>query len=114
MLTRFHKILLAVLAFQLVLATVMHLRGDDDAVAAEHPLLANFDAAKVTRLQVSSTTSKSPPLDLVKKDGTWVLASQFDYPVAATKVSDVLTPLAKMAAASPIATSSSRHTQLHV
>jgi hypothetical protein len=92
----------------------MLLRGDDDAVAAEHPLLANFDAAKVTRLQVSSTSSKNPPLDVVKKDGNWVLASQFDYPVEASKVTDVLTPLAKMAAASPIATAASRHTQLHV
>ena len=51
---------------------------------------------------------------LVKRDTSWVLASGFDYPVEQTKVTDVLSPIAKLAAAAPIATQASRHKQLHV
>src|SRR4029079_10626571 len=79
--------------------------------------VTGFDAAKVTRLQVfPSATGKL--IDLVKKDpakdSSWVLASAVDYPVDQAKVSDVLSPIAKLAAAAPIATQASRHLQLHV
>ncbi len=117
MLTRFHKILIAALAVQLVLAVIVLTRGDESAALKERSIITGFDAAKVTRLQVfPSATGK--PIDLVKKDpakdSSWVLASAFDYPVDQTKVNDVLSPIAKLAAAAPIATQSSRHVQLHV
>ena len=117
MLTRFHKILIAALAVQLVLAVIVLTRGDDSATLKERSIVTGFDAAKVTRLQVfPSATGK--PIDLVKKDpakdSSWVLASAFDYPVDQAKVSDVLSPIAKLAAAAPIATQASRHLQLHV
>lgn len=113
MLTRFHKILIGLLAVQLVLVVIVLTRGDDTASLKEHAVLAGFDAAKVTRLQVfAGATAK--PVDIVKRDAGWVLASSFDYPVEATKVTDVLAPLAKMTAAAPIATSVGRHKQLHV
>lgn len=128
MLTRFHKILIAALAVQLVLAVIVLTRGNDSAALKEHTLLPGFDAAKVTRLQVfAPDTSKSDaakdakdakatskPLDIVKRDSNWVLASSFDYPVEQTKVTDVLSPIAKLAAAAPIATQASRHAQLKV
>lgn len=113
MLTKLHKILIAALAVQLGLAIVMFVRSDDSAAARPRPLLADFDAAKVTRLLVSSPQSKKP-IDLVKRDSGWVLASHFDHPVAESKVTDLLSSLAKMAAASPIATQPSRHKQLRV
>lgn len=113
MLTRFHKILLAVLAAQLVLVVIVLTRGEDSSAQNEHPLLAGFDAAKVTRLQVFSG-GNAKAIDLVKRDASWVLASGFDYPVDQTKVNDVLTPIAKLAAAAPIATQTSRHKQLRV
>jgi len=117
MLTRFHKILIAALAVQLVLAVIVLTRGDDSAALKEHAIVPGFDAAKVTRIQVfSSATGK--PIDLVKKDAakdsSWVLASGFDYPVESAKVNDLLSPIVKLAAAAPIATQSSRHVQLHV
>jgi len=113
-LTRFHKILIAALAIQLVLAVIVLTRGDDSAALKEHPLLAGFDAAKVTRLRVTGSGDAAKTIDLVKQGTNWVMASGFDYPVEATKVTDVLTPIAKMAAAAPIATQASRHKQLKV
>ncbi|HEX3481418.1 MAG TPA: DUF4340 domain-containing protein [Kofleriaceae bacterium] len=123
MLTRFHKILIAALAVQLVLAVIVLTRGDDSAALKEHPIIAGFDAAKVTELKVSgkpagATDAAKPdagkPIDLVKRDKDWVLASGFDFPVEQKKVDDVLSPIAKLSAAAPIATQAARHKQLHV
>ena len=123
MLTRFHKVLIAALAVQLILAVIVLTRGDDSAALKEHPLIAGFDAAKVTRLQVFAGDSNkadagkpdaAKPIDLVKRDTSWVLASGFDYPVEQKKVDDVLSPIAKLAAAAPIATQAGRHKQLKV
>lgn len=113
MLTKFHKILIALLAVQIVLAVVVLVRGDDAAELASHPILAKFDAAKVTRLQVWGPDSKAP-IDLQKVNGKWIVASSFDYPADDSKLDAVLAPIAKMAAAAPIATSKSRHAQLEV
>ena len=125
MLTRFHKILIAILAVQLVLVAFVLTRGDDTAALKEHPILPGFDAAKVTRLQVFGAPEAKPeaksdakpeakPIDLKKQGTSWVLASAFDYPVDQAKVTDALSPIAKLAAAAPIATQASRHKQLHV
>jgi hypothetical protein len=112
MLTRTHKILLGAFGVQVVLALVVWLRGDAATALKERPILAGLDAAKVTRLQISATTG--PAVDLVKKDANWVLASSFSYPADSAKVTKLLTPIAKMAAAEPIATQSTRHKQLRV
>jgi len=113
MLTRFHKVLIALLVVQLVLVVIVMTRGDDTGSLKEHLVLSGFDATKVTRIQIfASATAK--PVDLVKRDAAWVLASGFDYPVEATKVTDLLSPIAKMSAAAPIATQAGRHKQLHV
>jgi antitoxin (DNA-binding transcriptional repressor) of toxin-antitoxin stability system len=113
MLTRFHKVLLALLAVQIILVVVVVMTRGDGGALKEHPLVAGFDAAKVTRLQVwGSATGK--PVDLVKRDAKWVLASGFDYPVGDTKVTDALAPIAKLSAAAPIASAAARYKQLHV
>jgi len=113
MLTRVHKMLIGLLVVQLALAIVTLSRDDDAAPAKEQPILAGFDAAQVTRLQVFDGASDKP-LDLVKQDTGWVLASSFQYPVIETKVTDVLSQLASMRAATPMATQASRHKQLRV
>ena len=118
MLTRFHKILIGVLVVQVVLAVIVLTRGDGNLAKKEHPLFAGFDAAQVTRVQVfGAPVDAAPaakPIDLVKHDASWVLASGFDYPVDAAKVTDALTPVAKLTAGEPFATQASRHKQLHV
>lgn len=112
MLTRFHKGLIALLAVQVVLIVVMIARGGDTGAAREHALLPGFDAAKVTKLAISSTGK--PDIVLTKGATGWVVSSGFDYPVDEAKITDLLAPLAKMSAAAPIASQASRHKQLKV
>jgi Domain of unknown function (DUF4340) len=114
MLTRFHKILMAILAIQLVLVVIVLTRSNDSVALKEHPVVAGFDAAKVTRLQVFAAHGAGKPIDLVKRDASWVMASGFDYPVDAARINDVLGPIGKASAAAPIATQAARHKQLHV
>lgn len=111
MLTKFHKILIGALVVQVALAVLLFAKGGQPAPAQEHALLPGFDAAKVTRLQVFSDDK---PIDLVKKGETWVVASSFDYPADKTKIDALLAPIAKLAAAEPVAESKSRHKQLGV
>jgi len=111
MLTKFHKVLIGALVVQIALAVVLFAKGGRPAPAQEHALLPGFDAAKVTRLQVFS---EDKPIDLVKKGDAWVVASSFDYPADKTKIDAVLAPIAKLAAAEPVAESKSRHKQLGV
>ncbi|MGE5182884.1 MAG: DUF4340 domain-containing protein [Acidobacteriota bacterium] len=113
MLTRFHKILIGLLAVQLALAVVMLTRSDDTGARKAQPLLAGFDAAKVTKVEVVAKAD-GKPIDLARQGTSWVVASSFDYPVRDTKVNDLLASLAKAAADAPIATQASRHKQLHV
>lgn len=113
MLTRTHKILLAMLAVQLALIAVMAGRSGHDAPLKERPLLAGFDAGTVTRLQIF-TPKADQPIDLVKRGASWVMASHFDYPVDEARITELLTPVARMAAAAPITSQASRHAQLGV
>jgi Domain of unknown function (DUF4340) len=113
MLTRFHKVLLGALVVQLILVVIVLTRSDDNAALKERALLPGFDVAKVTRVQVFAN-GEAKAIDLVKRDASWVLASSFDYPVDPAKVTDLLTPLAKVSAAAPLATQAGRHKQLRV
>jgi hypothetical protein len=114
MLTRFHKILFGALGIQLALVAFVLTRGDDAAALRERPILDKLTVDAVTRLQVVGPGAAAKPVDLVKRDKAWAVASAFDYPVDADKVTTALGPVAKAAAAAPIATSAGRHKQLHV
>jgi hypothetical protein len=112
MLTRFHKVLIVLLAAQVGLAVAIQLRHDDAAPPKEHPLLAGFDAAKVTHIQITDKAGK--PIDLAKQGTSWVIASGFNYPVPEAKIDELLAPIAKLSAATPIATKATSEKQLHV
>ena len=114
MLSRLHKILSGLLAAQIALAVVMLTRGDDTAAHKPEPLLAGFDAAKVTKLEVFAKDGTKPAVALAKQGSSWVLASSFDYPALDSKVNDLLASVAKLAADAPIATQASRQKQLRV
>jgi hypothetical protein len=113
MLTKVNKILIGALVVQVALALFLFMRSDESAPLAEQPLLAGFDAGAVTSLKVYAD-GKPTPLEIVKRGNDWVLASQFDYPVDPAKVEAALSPIAKLAAAEPVATSATRHKQLRV
>jgi len=113
--TTFHKVAGGVLAVQLALVAYTTTRHDDSAPAKEVALWPGFDAAKLTKIAVYDRDHQTKPaVELARHDQAWIVSSAFDYPVDATRIADLLTPLAKMAAASPIATSPNRHKQLHV
>jgi hypothetical protein len=116
MLTRFHKIMIGLLVAQIALLVIVLAHGGEAGTRAPTPLLVAFDAAKVTHIQVATGdgSGSNAPLELAKHGDGWVLASAFDYPAETAKVSDLLTSLAKMAAAEPMATSAARHKQLRV
>jgi hypothetical protein len=114
MLTRFHKILIGLLVAQLALIVIVFAFGGGEAAQVDKPLLAGFDASKVTHLQIFAKDNPKVAVDLVKNGATWRIASAFDYPADDAKVTAVLGPIAKMAASAPIATQQARHAQLHV
>jgi len=89
-LTKFHKILLGALAAQLVLVFVVLFTGGDASLAKEVPLLPSLDAATVTRIQIYGPEAGAKPVDLVKSDKGWKLASGFNYPVDNDKVDKLL------------------------
>lgn len=114
MLTRFHKILIALLAVQVVLAIVMLTRKDDSAAQKPVSVLAGFDAAKVTKIAVFAKDGTTPAVELAKQGSSWAVTSSYNYPATDSKVGDLLASLAKMAAPSPMSTQASREKQLHV
>jgi hypothetical protein len=114
MLTRVHKILIGLLAVQALLVALMFWGGDEPALVKDKPLLAGFDAAKVTRVRLFAASADKPGVDLVKKGAAWIVASHHDYPADAAKVTGLLEPLGKIAGGAPIATSATRHKQLRV
>jgi hypothetical protein len=113
MLTRFHKGLLVALVVQIGLLALVLMTGRDTGTLKEHALLPGFDAAKVTKLTISSSETK-PAIELTKASSGWVVSSAYDYPVDDTRLTGLLGPLAKMSAAAPIATQAGRHKQLRV
>jgi hypothetical protein len=114
MLTRAHKILIGLLAVQIALVVIMSVRSDEAPPVKDAPLLAGFDAAKVTRVRLFAAGAEKPGVDLVKKGAAWTVASHSDYPADAAKVKGLIEPLARIAAGEPIATSAARHKQLRV
>jgi hypothetical protein len=113
MLTKVNKILIGLLGVQVVLACLVLLRSDDAGPLNEQALLSGFDAGAVTKLQIYAD-GKSTPVEIVKRGNDWVMASHWDYPVDAAKVEAALSPIAKLAASEPVATSAARHKQLRV
>ena len=132
---KLNRILVGVLAFQVLLILVFHLRGEDTSIGKLEPLLPGFAGDKVERIRIFDRTAKSdvktpddeeddaaakgkpganPSIDLVKKKDAWVLASHFDYPVDKQKITDLTEKIADMRSRAPIASGKARQAQLEV
>lgn len=120
---RVNKILLGALVAQLALLVLVWTSTGDSAPAKPQPVLAGFDVAKVTRLQVfpsktdeSGATASPPvtPLDLVKRGQDWVVASSHDYPARPGAVVELLGKLGGLTHAGTIARGAARAKQLEV
>lgn len=128
---KLNRNLLIVLALQIALVLFFQLRGGDTSIGKLEPVLAGFDKDKVERVRVFDRTTKSddpaeaktetkgkpgenPAIDLVKKGDSWLLASHFDYPVEASKVTDLLSKIESARSRGPIASGKARQKQLDV
>lgn len=128
-----NRILLGVLAVQIALVLLVRLGREDTSIGKLEPILPALAADKVERVRVFDRTAEAPEsdgeaagpatkgkpgenpsVDLVKRNGAWVLASHHDYPVDATKVTDLLDKIAGMRTRGPIASGAARQKQLEV
>lgn len=112
--TKLNKALLGAMVVQLFLLVFVYTRTDKVTMSTMQPVLAGFDSAQVTRIQVFDKNAEAVGADLVKTGDAWKVANGYDYPVDATKVNDLLQKLAAMKTRQPIATSPVRHQQLGV
>jgi len=128
-----NKILLGVLAVQVALVLLVQLTGRESGIGKLEPVVAGFAKDKVERVRIFDSTTKEeneagkaedkdkkakpgdgPAIDLVKKGGSWTLASHFDYPVEAQKVTDLLDKIEGLRSRGPIASGAARQKQLQV
>ena len=101
---RFTLVLTALLAVQVVLASVLLLSGpSDEAFRAEEPLLA-FEAEKVDQIAIDETGGSS--VTLKKVDGKWVIPGMADFPADQQRVVSLVDTLAGLKKGWPVATSS--------
>lgn len=113
-LTRFHKVLIGLFVAQLALVAIVLVFGGEPAPVRDAPLMAGFDADKVSRVRVFANGGEKPAVEVIKRGAAWVVASHFDYPADAVKIKNALASFGKIAAGEPIATAASRHKQLRV
>jgi len=116
--TTLNKVLIALLVVQLGLVALCTTRQEAGTIGELEPLLPDYDAESVSRVQIYSATdggdTTKPAIDLQKKDGAWVLAGHFDYPADGTAVTSLVGKIATMQARGPATTTSAGHKRLKV
>jgi hypothetical protein len=129
---KLNRILVGVLGFQVALVLLFHLVGDDTSIGSFEPLVAGLAKDKLERVRIFDATApdqsgaaekkddaakkdkNAPAVDLVKKGEAWVLASHFDYPVDADKVTDLVGKIEGLRSRGAIASGKARQKQLEV
>lgn len=117
---RLNKILLVVLLAQLALTALVWRSSTPEAPVPPRPLVAGFDATKVSKLVLHAEKSSAPgatstpPLELVKRGEGWVVASSYDYPAQAAPILELLGKLGGLTHTGAIASSEARAKQLGV
>ncbi|MFQ5718580.1 MAG: DUF4340 domain-containing protein [Acidobacteriota bacterium] len=111
---RTHTILGVLLAAQLLLIAALNFSSLTGAAAvdAPHELLPVLDS--ITPEKVAIADGENHSVVLARKDDGWVLPEAGDYPVAASKVSDLLDKLKDIDVRRPVVTSSRYHSALKV
>ncbi len=112
---RILKVLAALLVVQVALAVVTWWpRGSGEVEV--HPLV-DLSADAVDRVVISGdpkATTKRDPVELVKKDGQWVIASKDDFPADPAKVRELVQRFTEARVGRPIATRPTSHAALEV
>lgn len=127
----FNKILIGVLAAQIVLALVVHTgTGATEAIARPEALLPGLDSEQITRVAIykarrptdaaaqPAAEADQPAIDLRRQgtgaSATWTLASHYDHPALMRPVEELLVKLVALQSTGPAVTSEARHEQLEV
>lgn len=102
--TRFSTILLAVLGVQLALAAGLSFSGSDfSRYQSDEPLIA-FDKDKVDAISIGESGGAS--VELVKKDGRWLIPSMADFPANQKLAAEFLDKVGGLQKGWPVATTS--------
>ncbi len=112
--TRTNLILLGALIAQVLLAAVVRLSAESNAISKLGPIIPGIDPAKVTELEIVGPTAVGESIKLVKKGTEWKVASKLDYPAVQANVDELLGKIRDASSRGPIATSTERHKQLKV
>lgn len=107
---RWIPILGGALVVQLLLAGALAMRSNPLTSTVPDSLLVSAEAKNADKLVIESkpspnATDDSGRIELVKKNGKWVLPAQFDAPANAAKVDEILEKFATVKRGLPIATS---------
>ena len=99
--TSFNKILLGVLALQLVLAVVLR-RGDaEPGIPPLVNVVGKLEAGEVTKIalfdkrKAGDAAPTAPKIELTRAGAGWVMSSAYGYPVDGKKVDDLVGKLEK-------------------
>ncbi|MCB9675525.1 MAG: DUF4340 domain-containing protein [Alphaproteobacteria bacterium] len=107
------KILTGLLGAQILLAVVTWWpRGGDIEARPVLPFAA--DAITSIRIQSTTTDNRGDGLVLERRDGGWVIASEYDYPAVTEKVDEIVDKLEGLKVKAPIALQAASHDQLNV
>ena len=109
--TKLQRILIGVLAVQLILAVIIFLprRG---AAGTTAPLLGEVKAEEISSLTIHDDQGKT--IRLAKAASGWTLPDAGDYPADATKITPVLSKLLALKTGRPATTTAASHARLQV
>lgn len=123
-----NKVLIGLLVAQLALALVVHTRTEaTGAIRRPQSLLPGLSPAQIQRVAIfkarnpdtSNAGEADQPAIALERRGTgdsatWVLASQYDYPVRDGAAQELVGKLLALQTTGPVVTSDVRHSQLEV
>ena len=105
------RVLALVLIVQIGAALALAWRGAGSSAAQPDAALIATDLKEIDRLRIDGPASGDKPqaasVELVKRDGKWLLPGYFDAPADAAKVDDLLKRLAAAKRGLPVATTAS-------
>lgn len=110
--TKTMKGLAGLLVLQAALAVGMNLNARDLAPPAAGGPWLDLDTAAIDRLRIEAAAEQ--PVELVRRDGQWIVPAAGDFPADAGRVSQLLDRIAGLRAGSPIATSPSAQARFKV
>jgi hypothetical protein len=110
--TRAQTALLGVLGVQILLAAATWWPRGEATVEA-HPLIT-IQPQDITRVVIERSGEGAKPLELLREEERWAIASSAGYPAIPAKVEALLETLTELQVRRPVATRTVNHDALHV